>query len=48
MGKFYSKASTKNLHDLTPNDQSISFILNYSKSLKVVNLEKLKFEMILN
>jgi hypothetical protein len=47
MEKIYSKASPKK-NNLQPKDETISFILNYSKALSVINYNRLKFEALLN
>ena len=33
---------------LEPKDETISFLLNYSKALSVINYERLQFESFLN
>ncbi|WP_296313234.1 hypothetical protein [Winogradskyella sp. UBA3174] len=47
MAKIYSNASPKNVN-LNPKEETISFLLNYSKALSVINYNKLKFEALLN
>ncbi len=47
MEKIYSNASQKK-NNLQPKDETISFLLNYSKALSVINYNKLKFEALLN
>jgi hypothetical protein len=47
MAKIYSNPSPKN-DNLKPKDETISFLLNYSKALSVINYNKLKFEALLN
>jgi hypothetical protein len=47
MEKIYSKNTPKN-DNLKPKDETISFLLNYSKALSVINYNKLKFEALLN
>ncbi|MDB9755430.1 hypothetical protein OAB20_03980 [Winogradskyella sp.] len=47
MAKIYSNASPKNVNQ-NPKEETISFILNYSKALSVINYNKLKFEALLN
>jgi hypothetical protein len=46
MAKLYSK--NPKLETLNPNDETISFILNYSKALNVSTYKKITFEAILN
>ncbi len=48
MAKFYFKSSKKEENHLVPNRRTIDFLLSYSKSLKVVEYNNLKFETILN
>ncbi len=48
MAKFYFKSSRKEEKHLVPNRRTIDFLLNYSKSLQVVEYQKIKFETILN
>ncbi|PYE81818.1 hypothetical protein DFQ11_102395 [Winogradskyella epiphytica] len=47
MAKIYSNASHKP-YNLKPKDETISFLLNYSKALSVMNYNKMKFEALLN
>ncbi|WP_369998152.1 hypothetical protein [Winogradskyella sp.] len=47
MEKIYSNASPKK-NNLKPKDETVSFLLNYSKALSVINYNKLKFEALLN
>ncbi|WP_299128826.1 hypothetical protein [uncultured Winogradskyella sp.] len=47
MEKIYSNATPKN-ENLKPKDETISFLLNYSKALRVIDYNKLKFEALLN
>ncbi|WP_178985096.1 hypothetical protein [Winogradskyella helgolandensis] len=47
MAKIYSHASPKN-NSLLPKEETISFLLNYSKALSVIDYNKLKFEALLN
>ncbi|WP_199489086.1 hypothetical protein [Mesonia sp. K7] len=50
MAKLYAKKprSNKNLEGIKPKQETIDFILNYSKALKIVTYKKEKFETILN
>ncbi|WP_181897626.1 hypothetical protein [Winogradskyella eximia] len=48
MAKIYSTASPNRMQNLNPKDETISFLLNYSKALSVINYNKLKFEALLN
>ena len=47
MAKIYSKKTPKN-ENLMPKDETVSFLLNYSKALSVIKYNKLKFEALLN
>jgi hypothetical protein len=47
MAKIYSEKTPKK-ENLQPKDETISFLLNYSKALSVINYNKLKFEALLN
>jgi len=47
MAKLYSKNPEKN-KNLIPKDETVSFILNYSKALSVIDYKKMKFEALLN
>ncbi len=48
MAKIYSENSTKNLNDLKPKEETVKFLLNYSKALSVIDYNKMKFEALLN
>ncbi|WP_397362832.1 hypothetical protein [Olleya sp. R77988] len=51
MAKIYSEHSkTPKQQDfkLNPKDETVSFILNYSKALSVINYKNLKFEALQN
>ncbi|MEO1031042.1 hypothetical protein [Winogradskyella sp.] len=47
MAKIYSNATPKN-DNLKPKDETVRFLLKYSKALSVINYNKLKFEALLN
>ncbi|MBB3122869.1 hypothetical protein FHS04_000357 [Mesoflavibacter sabulilitoris] len=47
MAKLYSK-KPKSDFKLNPKDETISFILNYSKALSVINYKSMKFESLQN
>ena len=47
MAKIYSNVSPKN-SNLIPKDETIRFLLDYSKALSVINYNKLKFEALQN
>lgn len=48
MAKIYSENSIKKLNELKPKEETVNFLLNYSKALSVINCNKLKFEALLN
>ncbi|WP_345167737.1 hypothetical protein [Algibacter aquimarinus] len=48
MAKIYSENSIKKLDNLEPREETVNFLLNYSKALRVINCNKLKFEALLN
>lgn len=47
MAQIYSE-KPKKLPEMKPKKESISFLLNYSKSLKVIKTKSGKFEFIAN
>lgn len=48
MAKIYFKESIENTNDLKPKEETVKFLLNYSKALSVIDCNKLKFETFLN
>lgn len=48
MAKIYSENSIENTKNLKPKNETIEFLLNYSKALKVVKGKHEKYEMLLN
>lgn len=48
MANFYFKPSKKEELHSVPSRNTIDFLLNYSKSLKIIEYNHLHFEMILN
>lgn len=44
MGEIYSKSSEK-VNQLEPKKETIKFLLDYSKALKVLKLKKMKIEV---
>jgi hypothetical protein len=48
MAKLYSENSINKLNDLEPREETINFLLNYSKALSVINCNNMKFEALLN
>lgn len=48
MAKLYSKKTSQFNLNLNPKDETVNFILNYSKALSVLKYNDLKFETLLN
>ncbi len=48
MAKLYTHNSIKKLNDLKPKEETVNFLLNYSKALSVINCNKMTFETVLN
>ena len=48
MAKLYSERSIKNLNNVKPREETVKFLLDYSKALSVINCNKMKFEALLN
>ena len=48
MAKIYSENSIKNIENLEPREETVNFLLNYSKALSVISYNKLRFEALLN
>ena len=47
MAKIYSQESPK-FKKLNPKDETINFLLNYSKALRIIKCNNLEFESVLN
>jgi len=47
MAKLYIENS-KNFGTLQPTEETVNFLLNYSRALSVIEYNKLKFEALLN
>lgn len=47
MAKLYSKCPQKS-DNLNPKEETVNFLLNYSKALSVIDCNKKKFEVLLN
>lgn len=47
MAKLYSECPQKN-DNLNPKEETVNFLLNYSKALSVIQCNKWKFEALLN
>ncbi|WP_185956459.1 hypothetical protein [Changchengzhania lutea] len=48
MAKLYPENSIKKSTDLEPTEETVNFLLSYSKALSVINCNKMKFEALLN
>lgn len=48
MAKLYSKKHSETNINLGPKDETVKFLLNYSKALSVLKCNNLKFETLLN
>ena len=48
MAKLYSKKTSQSQTNLNPKEETVNFLLNYSKALSVINCNKMKFEALLN
>jgi len=49
MAKIYSKKNPDYKQiNMNPKEETIKFLLNYSKALSVINYNKMKFEALLN
>lgn len=48
MEKTYSKTSSEMVSKLSPKDETVKFLLDYSKALSVIDCNKWKFEALLN
>lgn len=48
MAKLYSNPSPKKRKGKKPKKETISFLLNYSKALKVTTYKEMQFETLLN
>lgn len=47
MAKLYSKCPQKS-NNLNPKEETVDFLLSYSKALSVIESKKEKFEILLN
>lgn len=47
MAELYSDCTPKK-NNLKPKDETVSFILSYSKALSVINCNSKKYELLLN
>lgn len=45
---YLNQSPNKKVEHLRPRKETISFLLNYSKALRVIDYKKMKFEALLN
>lgn len=45
---YLNQSPNKKVENLRPRKETISFLLNYSKALRVIDYKKMKFEALLN
>ena len=48
MAKFYAEQSSQNLKEMRPKKETVKFLLNYSKALRVERYRNLQFENVIN
>ncbi|MBU2951980.1 hypothetical protein KO493_14865 [Tamlana agarivorans] len=48
MAKIYSENSINKMNNLEPKEETVNFLLSYSKALSVIDYNKMKFEALLN
>ena len=48
MAKIYSENSINKIEKLSPKEETVGFLLNYSKALSVISYNKMKFEALQN
>lgn len=48
MAKLYSKNSLKKVNPRIPKEETVKFLLNYSKALRITRHKSLQFEAFLN
>lgn len=48
MAKLYTNHFVNKLQEQQPKEETVKFLLNYSKALSVINCNKMKFEALLN
>ena len=48
MAKLYSEKNPQKQINLNPKEETIKFLLDYSKALSVINCNMMKFEALLN
>jgi hypothetical protein len=45
---YLNQSPNKKVENLRPRKETVSFLLNYSKALSVIDYKKMKFEALLN
>ena len=48
MEKTYSQPSSEKMKKMSPKEETVKFLLDYSKALSVIDCYKWKFEALLN
>ena len=48
MANLYSQQQKQQSSKLVPKEETIEFLLNYSKALSVIKYNKLRFDLLLN
>ena len=48
MAKLYSEQTPQKTNELNPKEETVNFLLNYSKALSVIHCNNLKFEALQN
>ena len=48
MAKFYSENCIESTQNLEPSEETVKFLLSYSKALSVINCKNMEFEALLN
>jgi hypothetical protein len=48
MAKLYEAKKTETIKKMNPKKETVSFLLNYSKALNIINVGKMKIETIAN
>ena len=48
MAKLYSESSRKKVKKMYPKKETVNFLLNYSRALRISTYKKIEFESFLN
>jgi hypothetical protein len=48
MAKLYSENSPEKVKEMSPKKETIDFLLNYSKALRISTYQKIQFESFIN